>query len=114
MPLIAVYTGRKLAAETKRNIASELGKIVTVIPGKNEGNLMVAVQDGLDMVFAGDASGDCLYADIKLHGASPHEAKDKLVTDCIAMLHAAAGVPTDNIYVTVAEFANWGAIGKYL
>lgn len=114
MPYVTITAGKKLTAEAKGRIVAELGKIITVIPGKNAGNLMTAIRDGAEMAFSEDRTDNCLHMDIKLHGAAAHEAKDALVRDCFAMLHAATGIPTDNIYITVAEFAYWGALGRYL
>lgn len=114
MPLIAIHTGKELAPETRSEIVDELGKIVTVIPGKNAGNLMTHFDDGAEMAFAGAKTDSCVYVDVKLHGASEHAAKTALVENCCAMLVSATGIPAENIYITVAEFPNWGALGKYL
>lgn len=114
MPYITIAAGKKLPAEAKRQIVAELGKIITVIPGKHAGNLMTCFQDGADMAFSDGKTDNCLYMDIKLHGAAAHEAKDMLVRKCFVMLLAATGIPSDNTYITVGEFTNWGALGQYL
>lgn len=114
MPYVSLHTGATLPASLRQNIARDLGEIITVIPGKNVGNLMIAFQDGVDMVFAGSATDKCLYIDIKLHGAAEQEAKSKLVESTCAMLVKHTGIVAENIYITVQEFPYWGALGKYL
>lgn len=114
MPLVAIHTGATLSAETKQRIASDLGEAITVVPGKNAGNLMIAFHDGIDMVFAGAKTDKCMFIDIRLHGAASHEAKTALVDGMYALVMKATGLAANDIYMTVDEFPNWGAIGKYL
>lgn len=114
MPFLAISTGKNLTPEAKQAITKNLGEIITVIPGKNVGNLMVEITDAAYMVFNGAKTDECLYMSILLHGAAAHEAKSALVEKCCAMLAEVTKIPVNNIYITVAEHANWGALGKYL
>lgn len=114
MPYVLIQTGAALSPQTRQEIAAALGEAVTVIPGKNAGNLMLTIDAGADMVFAGKKTDECLYMDIRLHGAAAMDAKEKLVVGCYRLLTKATGMEANNIYITIQEFPKWGALGSYL
>ena len=114
MPYINIQTGATLAADTRQTIFKALGEVITAIPGKNAGNLMISITDNADMVFAGENTTRCMYVGIQLHKAAGHEEKTKLIEACYKLFTGATGMDANDIYITIQEFENWGALGAWL
>lgn len=114
MPFISVNTNVTLDDNQKLTIAKELGKEIEVIPGKNAGNLQVEINDQKFMVFGGDPANETIYTRICLHQAAEMEAKEKFILACYKVFCGVTGIPENNIYITIEEFDNWGALGRYL
>lgn len=114
MPFISIHTNTKLDDSKKSKIAEELGKDIEVVPGKNVGNLMVEINDQKYMVYSGSKDKETVYMSIRLHKATEMQVKEQLISLCYSILCRNTGIPEDNIYITIEEFDNWGALGKYL
>jgi hypothetical protein len=66
MPYLSVNIGQKLEAAQKEKLKSELGRLITIIPGKTEPDLILSIQD-TDAMYIGGAQIPCAYIDLRVY-----------------------------------------------
>jgi phenylpyruvate tautomerase PptA (4-oxalocrotonate tautomerase family) len=112
MPYIAVNTTQKLSDALKEKIKAEFGRLITVIPTKNEAGLLVDFSGDRTFFKAGkEAEG--AFIDLRLFHKSEFEPKKKFTEGCFEMLSRELGLRKENMYLTIMEFDNWGSAGTY-
>lgn len=111
MPFIQIKTNAKLSKEKKDIIKRRLFDCISIIPGKSDRYLMVAVEDGLDMAFHRESETNMAMAEIKLFGGSTKDAYQKLTAAVCMVLKDEADVSGDFCYVTFEEIKYWGHNG---
>ncbi|MDD3028281.1 MAG: phenylpyruvate tautomerase MIF-related protein [Erysipelotrichaceae bacterium] len=112
MPYISIKTSVTLTMSQENKIVEELGKLITIIPGKAQERLMVRLEDNQLMYFQG-SQGDILMFDIKTFGKAPKEAKEKFAQESFLMLEEITRVPLKNMFLNISETDNWGTNGNY-
>lgn len=112
MPYISIKTSVTLTMSQENKIVEELGKLITIIPGKAQERLMVRLEDNQLMYFQGK-QGDILMFDIKTFGKAPTEAKEKFAQESFSMLERITRVPLKNMFLNISETDNWGTNGNY-
>lgn len=113
MPYINVNTSISLSPAQKEKIKTDLGKFIAILPGKNEGGLMVAFQDGRDMYHAGSSDAPCAFIEIRLFHESPMDAKKEFIATLAKYFEENYGIPVGRDYMNILEFKNWGTRGEY-
>lgn len=111
MPLIQVKTNTVLSPETETILKSELGKAISLIPGKNENWLMVNFQPESHLWFRG-TNDPAVLAEVSVFGASSKDAYDRLTAELCRIFKERLSVPSDRIYVKYAETPYWGWNGS--
>jgi phenylpyruvate tautomerase len=110
MPLLAIKTSAPLPAPAERDaILLQLSREVSRALGKPERYVMVSLEVGVAMCFAGKTEPTC-YAELKSIGGIDRGTTPELSQALCAALEASLGVRQDRIYV---EFTNvpgalWG------
>ncbi len=112
MPYISIKTSVTLTMSQENQIVEELGKLITIIPGKAQERLMVRLEDNQLMYFQGN-QGDILMFDIKTFGKAPTEAKEQFAQESFKMLERITRVPLKNMFLNISETDNWGTNGNY-
>ena len=110
MPFINVKLTEKLTPADKDAVKAELGRLITVFPGKSESWLMCDIEDAQDMYFQG-RGGSCAFAEVKLFGGVSAPSSDKF-TAGLCELMKKYGIPSDRVYVRYAGGENWGWNGS--
>ncbi len=111
MPFINVKTNVSLDENTKNTIKSRASKAISIIPGKSEAYLMCAVEDGVSMMFQGNANKNIAFVEIKILGSSSKENYGRLTAEICNILSEEAGVDGKNCYVKFEEVKYWGMDG---
>jgi phenylpyruvate tautomerase PptA (4-oxalocrotonate tautomerase family) len=111
MPFINVKTNTKLDDTKKRNIKSRISDIISILPGKSDRYLMLAVEDDIDMMFHRDAESNMAMVEVKLFGAATKDAYQRLTKAICNILSDEAGVNGENCYVKFGEVKYWGYNG---
>lgn len=112
MPYISVTIGRKLEAPQREKLKSELGRLITIIPGKTEPDLIVHIQD-LGAVYMGGAEVPSVYIDLRVYTKTTGEAKKRFTQETCAFIAKEFGIPVERQYLTISEFENWGYDGEW-
>lgn len=75
MPFIQSNISMKLSEKQKDKIKEQLGKIISLFPGKSEQWLMVGIQDQFDLYFRGDKKEKAAYIEVKIFGKASRELR---------------------------------------
>lgn len=108
MPLLNIHTNMSLKSEAKDELLNQASKMLSEILEKHELYIMVNIQSGKHMQFAGTTD---LCACVEFKSIELDEDKTSEYSDAICkMLHAKLGIEPKRIYI---EFVNakrhmWG------
>lgn len=111
MPFINVKTNAKLSAEKKTEIENKLSDAISLIPGKSDRYLMVAVEDGIAMMFHRDTDCGIAMVEVKIFGSSTKQHYTALTQRICEILDDEADVSPDCCYVKFEEVSLWGYNG---
>ncbi|GHV63122.1 hypothetical protein AGMMS49587_12130 [Spirochaetia bacterium] len=110
MPYIAINTTEKLSNEKKDKIKAELGRLIAVIPTKNEASLLVDFSGDHSFYRAG-ALVNGAYVELRLYHKSDFEPKRKFTEGVFDLLAKELGVDKGHVYLNIIELENWGGGG---
>lgn len=108
MPYIELKTSKSLEPEEKRQLKAELGRAIECFPGKTERWLMVKIEDGASMWFAGDNSSDCAMLEVSLLGKGTDRAFDDMSDTLCSIMENVVGVKAERVYIKYCETEHWG------
>ena len=111
MPFINVKTNANLTNEKKEIIKRRLFDSISILPGKSDRYLMVAVEDGIDMAFHRESEPNMAMVEVKIYGSSTKDAYQRLTGAICMILGAEAGVDGAYCYVKFDEVKYWGYNG---
>lgn len=112
MPYIQVVTSKKLQTDQKELIKNELGKAISLIPGKSEEVLMLCFQDGATLYFQGQKKENTAFVEVNLHGSAELKDKKKLVEKISEILKQQMQTEGNNLFISIPEYPNWGFRGQ--
>ena len=105
MPFVNVKTTVKMDQDQTQKLRDAIRSSISLIPQKNENNMMLQIESGCDMWF-GDLNKPCAYVEIKLYGPSPREAKQAFV-DAVMEALAPLGLSPDRVYMHIDQHDSW-------
>lgn len=111
MPFINSKITTKLTKEKKDLIKSELGRIITNIPGKNENYLMIGFEDEYSLYFRGEELQYGAFVEVKIFGKADKKYLEMVTKDICNLYEKELNIPQDCIYVKYEEVDNWGFNG---
>ena len=113
MPLIQVFTSAATPADGAKGLLGELSKLAAARFGKPERWVMTCLVPGLPMTFGGDRAPAAFVA-VKNVGKMTGDDTEVLSKEICARVSRALDVPTDRIYLDVADAvgAMWGWNGE--
>ncbi|WP_010257973.1 phenylpyruvate tautomerase MIF-related protein [Treponema primitia] len=112
MPYVAFNISEKLSETQKEKIKSEVGRLITVIPGKTEADTIVDICDGHSMYKGGKAI-PIAYVDIRVYTKADPNGKKQFISNLFILLEKELGINKDNVYMSFLEFDQWGDHGAY-
>jgi phenylpyruvate tautomerase PptA (4-oxalocrotonate tautomerase family) len=112
MPYLSVNIGKKLEAAQKEKLKTEFGRLITIIPGKTEPDLMMNIRD-TDAMYIGCAQTPCAYIDLRMYTKTTAEAKKRFTSETSSLITRELGIPPERQYLTIAEYESWGYDGEW-
>jgi hypothetical protein len=112
MPYISVTIGQKLSGPQKEKIKDELGRLIPIIPGKSEPDLIVYIQDG-GSLYMGGTEEPSVYIDLRLYLKTDPEAKKRFTREVFAFITREFGIEAGRQYLTIGEYDHWGYDGEF-
>lgn len=111
MPFIDSKITLELNDAQKDSLKTKLGRAVSLI-GKPESYLMVGIEDGYDLYFAGNKLDKGAYVAVSLFGNAPSEDYEKMTAEICRILEDELGIPGKSVYVTYHGVNDWGWAGR--
>jgi phenylpyruvate tautomerase PptA (4-oxalocrotonate tautomerase family) len=110
MPYIAINTTETLPVARQEAIKSELGRLISIIPTKAEGGLLIDFS-GEHRFYRAGALVKGAYIELRLYRPSPFEAKKQFTEEVFSLLSRELGIEKDHMYLTIVELEHWGLDG---
>ena len=110
MPFIDCKVTLKLTEDEKEIVKTKLWKALSILH-KPESFLMVGINDGYDLYFAGKKLQKGAYVEVSLFGSAT-PADCERMTGEICNILGGLSVPADKIYVTYHGIKDWGWNGS--
>lgn len=112
MPYISSTLTVKLTEDKKEKLKSELGRIITQIPGKSEEWLMVGFTEDYTLYFKGEKKEKAAFVEVKIAGTASREDKNRVTASICSLLEKELNIPQDSVYITFSEITDWGWNGE--
>jgi hypothetical protein len=112
MPYIQVSIGQKLSVPQREMLKSELGRLISIIPGKTEQGLIVNIQDGFSL-YMGGTEEPAAYIDLRVYTKTDPEAKKRITGEIFDLIAREFAIPKARQYLTIGEYENWGYGGEF-
>ncbi len=111
MPFVSVRTSSKLSLDKKEALYKGIGRIISILPGKAESNVMIEISDGRTMAFKGEEREGVAFCELRLYKPSPEDKKQEFVREFHKLLKDEAGISPDDVYMTIDEYDSWVSRG---
>lgn len=111
MPFIDCKITKKLTDEQKEKLKSKLGESVAII-GKIESYLMVGINDGYSLYFAGKKVNNGAYIEVSLYGSASKNSYNKMTANICSLLEKEFNLSPAEVYVTYHPVQDWGWDGQ--
>lgn len=111
MPFINVITSADMSADKIETVKTELGKAISLIPGKSEEWLMVNVNQSSNLYFKGNDNKNTAYVEVNIFGSASKSDCEALTGEICNIISSNTTVPTDRIYVKYEFCDMWGYNG---
>jgi hypothetical protein len=112
MPYISITIGQKLDVSQKETLKNELGRLIAIIPGKTEADLLVNIQDG-GSLYMGGTEAPSVYIDLRMLGKANLEVKKRFTRELCAFIAREFGIENGRQYLTIVEYDHWGYDGEF-
>ena len=111
MPYIEAKTTLPVNPDKKEALKARFGRAITLIR-KPESYLMVNIEDGRDLWFAGKKLEKGAYVSVSAFGAPSRSDCGRLAAELTKILGEELDIPGDNIYITFHPVENWAWDGN--
>lgn len=81
MPFISTKTNVIVSKEKETQLKQRLGQAISILPGKSENWLMLAIEGDVPMYFRGDDSQPTAFIEVKVYGSAPSDAYNKMTQE---------------------------------
>lgn len=110
MPFIDCKLNVDIDKQQESEIKCELGKAISLIPGKSENWLMVNIQPKCSLYFRGSTDKPTAMVSVTIYGHAQPSAYDVLTPQINRILKSVAGI--EEMYVSYTETGNFGYNGS--
>ncbi len=108
MPFISTKTNVSVPKEKEVMLKKRLGQAISILPGKSENWLMVAIEGDVPMYFKGDDSEPVAMIEVKVYGDASSDAYGKMTAELSTIYGDVLGIAPDHIYVSYFSTGDWG------
>ncbi|MBR3768102.1 MAG: hypothetical protein IKL10_07690 [Clostridia bacterium] len=112
MPYINVKLTKKLTNTEENEIKCELGKAISLFPGKSESWLMCSIEGENKIWFKGDNSEESAFVEVKLFGAVDKNSADSFTAHLCQYFHESFAIDPARIYIRYQGGTDWGWNGS--
>ena len=106
MPYLHIALGLPVSPLARKALYERCAKLIEKIPGKNQQNLMVRIEQDADLYFRGGKTA-CAFVDLRLYTPAPAEAKRDFAAALTRELADRFAIEPDNVYMNFLELDHW-------
>ena len=111
MPYVSVRSSQHIDDDKAERLQKEIGRIMSVIPGKNIDNTMIQIMGDVRTFMSGKPV-NATACELRLLGKAPKEKKKEFVGEMSRVITAELG-ELHQLYINIQEFAEWGTGATY-
>lgn len=108
MPFIDSKITTKLSESQKETLKSQLGEIISTLPGKSETFLMVGFNEEYPLYLGGNKLDKGAFIEVKIFGSAPDAALEEMTGKVCRLYEKELGIPPKAIYVKYEFVDHWG------
>ncbi len=112
MPFISTKTNVKISEEKETKLKERLGQAISILPGKSESWLMLAIEGDIPMYFRGDNTKPVAFVEIKTYGSASPDVYEKMTKELTGIYGDILGVSPDHMYIRYFGSDDWGWNGS--
>ncbi len=112
MPFIETKTNVTVSKEAEKELKESLGRAISIIPGKSESWLMLAIEGDVPMYFRGDDSAPVAFVDVKIFGDASSDVYARMTAELTKIYNEILGVSADHMYIRYYGSRDWGWNGS--
>ncbi|MCR4746798.1 MAG: hypothetical protein K5894_16400 [Lachnospiraceae bacterium] len=112
MPFISTKTNVQISQEKETQLKERLGQAISILPGKSESWLMLAIEGEIPMYFRGDNSEPVAFIEVKTFGSSSSDIYEKMTKELTKIYGDILGVSSDHMYIRYLGTDDWGWNGS--
>jgi len=107
MPYIDVNVNCEITKEKETALKTALGEMISELPGKSEGSLMIQFHDNCRLWLSGEDDCKIALINVMLLGSAPKDAYKNFSERIIDLLHTELAIDDNHSYVKFEEVPNW-------
>lgn len=108
MPFISTKTNVSVTKEKETKLKERLGQAISIIPGKSESWLMLAIEGDVPMYFRGDDSQPVAFIEVKIYGSASPAVYENMTKELTGIYGDILGVAPDHMYIRYFGSSDWG------
>ena len=112
MPFISTKTNVTVTKEKEKQLKERLGQAISIIPGKSENWLMLAIEGDIPMYFRGDDSKPTAFIEVKIYGNASSDVYSRMTKELTGIYGDILGVTPDHMYIRYFGSDDWGWNGN--
>ena len=106
MPYVNISSSQHLADDKIERLQGEIGKAISIIPGKSIDNCMIQIRGDVK-TFMGGKAANATFCEIRMFGKAPSDKKSEFTTALHGVLTAELG-EVDQLFINFQEYFEWG------
>ncbi|MCD8349304.1 MAG: hypothetical protein LUC93_01665 [Planctomycetaceae bacterium] len=113
MPFIRISFSKAFEREQTLRAKQELGRLVSILKGKDESKLMLDFRHSPCMFFRGDDLANGAFVDCRLYGPIPNDEKKAFSEGVFAALREIYAIDPADVFIAFTHYDDWGSLGGY-
>ena len=111
MPYVSISTSQHLTDDKVDRIQKEIGRLISIIPGKTIDNCMIRIS-GDQKIFMSGKPANATFCEIRMRNKAPIEKKQEFTVELNKLLtEEIEGL--DKLYINMQEYFEWGVGPSY-
>ena len=112
MPYLSICISKQVDSSTKNKLQLEIGKIISIIPGKTVSNTTINISDNHTM-YKDTIAFEGAFVDVRLYKNSPEESKKEFAMQIFQIFESILQIPNSNVQINFIEMPAWASNGNY-
>jgi phenylpyruvate tautomerase PptA (4-oxalocrotonate tautomerase family) len=112
MPNLSIHIGKRVSDELKNDVQLEIGRSISIIPGKTIENTVIMINDDC-LMFNNGEKVERVFVDVRLYKSSTDESKKAFSEKLFSIFDKLLDIPSSRVQINFIELPNWASNGVY-